>query len=56
MLKTFAPFDFRMAKLQIINHKQRHLKNFGTRYPKGVKLVAKRLSSGFPTGLKSWNL
>lgn len=59
MLKTFAHFDFRMAKLQIINHKQRHLKNFGMRYPKGVKLVAKALSNGFQwlSGrVKSWNL
>jgi hypothetical protein len=48
MLKTFAHFDFRMAKLQIINHKQRHLKNFGMRYPKGVKLIAKTLANGFP--------
>jgi hypothetical protein len=48
MLKTFAHFDFRMAKLQIINHKQRHLKNFGMRYPKGVKLVANVLPNGFP--------
>jgi Flp pilus assembly protein TadB len=35
-----------MAKLQIINHKQRHLKNFGTGYPEGVKLVTNGLSSG----------
>ena len=52
MLKTFAHFDFRMAKLQIINHKQRHLKNFGMRYPKGVKLVAKALSNGFPVAFR----
>ncbi|GGN14958.1 hypothetical protein GCM10010967_59390 [Dyadobacter beijingensis] len=51
-VKNFAHFDFRMAKLQIINHKQRHLKNFGMWYPKGVKLVAKQLSDG----VKSWNL
>lgn len=50
MLKTFAHFDFRMAKLQIINHKQRHLKNFGIRLAEGVKLVPKGLSDGFPTG------
>jgi len=50
MLKTFAHFDFRMAKLQIINHKQRHLKNFGMRHPKGVKLVTKVLLTGFLSG------
>lgn len=53
MLKTFAHFDFRMAKLQIINHKQRHLKNFGMRYPKGVKLVAKAFANGFPEGFQT---
>ena len=50
-VKNFAHFDFRMAKLQIINHKQRHLKNFGMRYTEGVKLVPEALSNGFPGGL-----
>ncbi|GGC02346.1 hypothetical protein GCM10011325_31760 [Dyadobacter sediminis] len=36
-IKIFAHFDFRMAKLQIITHKQRHLKNFGIAWFSGHK-------------------